>query len=211
MDSSLASILNGLTPLFTIVLAQVMFADERMTKNKVQGALIGLGGLVVLVLPSLLQGITATFMGIVAISLAAISYAIGLVYSRKHLIKTPTYHAPAAQLLSVTLYLLPIAFLITPDFSFAEISWNALGSLIILGSFGTAIAFILYFKLLEQAGAGYTSMVTYIMPVYGVVLGMFFLNEELTLWIVGGMICIISGIYLANYKSFKSSRQQLKG
>lgn len=201
VDSSLASILNGLTPLFTIVLAQIMLEDEQMTRNKIKGALLGLMGLVILVLPSLLSGVTATLMGILTISLAAISYAVGLVYTRKHLMQAPTYHAPAAQLLSVTVYLVPIAFLMSPDFSPSTISWNALSSLIILGSFGTAIAFILYFKLIEQAGAGYTSMVTYIMPIYGVLLGVFFLKEQVTAWIIGGMICIILGIYLANYKS----------
>lgn len=201
VDSSLASILNGLTPLFTIILAQIMLEDEKMTGNKVKGVMLGFIGLVILVLPSLLSGVTATVMGISAISLAAISYAIGLVYVRKHLINTPKYHAPAAQLLSVTLYLLPIALLADPEVSFSSISWHAIGSLVMLGSFGTALAFIIYFKLIEKAGAGYTSMVTYLMPIYGVMLGVFFLNEQLTPETIGGMICIMSGIYLVNVKS----------
>lgn len=201
VDSSLASLLNGMVPLFTIVLAQILLVDERMTMNKVQGVIAGLIGLFILVLPNLRDGVQGTTGGVIAISVATLSYGIGLVYIRKHLTKIPPVHAPAAQLLSVSIYLVPIAWISTPDFSFSEISWSALGSVAILGTFGTAIAFILYFRLIERTNAGFASMVTFLMPIYGVLLGVIFLEEDLTLWMVWGAIFILGGISLVNKKT----------
>ena len=198
VDSSLASLLNGLTPLSTIVLAQMMLADERMNINKVKGVLLGFLGLAILVLPSLISGVAGTTQGILSITLGAISYGVGLVYIRKNLLKVPPMHAPAAQLLSVAVYTLPVAFFMEPDFSFSYLSWEVIGSIVILGSFGTAIAFIIYFKLLERTNAAYVSMVTYLMPIYGVVLGIVFLDERVTIWMLFGAIFIFSGIVLVN-------------
>jgi len=200
VDSSLASLLNGLTPLSTIVLAQLMLQDEKMTRNKLGGVILGLIGLACLVLPSLGNGMTGSTEGILAITLAAISYGVGLVYVRKNLIKVPVIHAPAAQLLAISIYLIPLAFIFTPDFSFAQVSWQALSAIAILGSFGTAIAFVIYYRLLARTNAGYVSMVTFLMPIYGVILGMVFLNEQLTSWMFLGALSILAGISLVNKK-----------
>lgn len=206
VDSSIASLLNGLTPLSTIVLAQLMLKDEQMTKGKVRGVLLGLLGLCILVAPSLVEGVTGTTQGILAITLAAISYGVGLVYIRKNLLDVPAIHAPAAQLLSVTIYLIPIGFIVSPEFILTEVSIGALISIGILGLFGTAIAFILYFKLLERTSAGYVSMVTFLMPIYGVILGIIFLDEPLTVWMLLGATSILSGISQVN----KRPEQKLK-
>lgn len=207
VDSSLAAVLNGLTPLSTILLAQLMLPDEKMTKNKVKGVLMGVAGLIVLVLPSLANGIASTTMGIVAITMAAISYGICLVYVRKNLLDVKPVHAPAAQLLTVTIYLVPLAFSLDPTFSVMQISWEAIASMIILGVFGTAIAFLIYFKLLERTSAGYVSMVTLLMPIFGIVLGVIFLDEVINLWMVVGTAGILGGIFLVNKKKEKTAKQ----
>lgn len=204
VDSSLASLLNGLTPLSTIVLAQLLLKDEKMTGNKIVGVVLGLVGLMILVTPSLLEGVTGTTQGILAITLAAISYGVGLVFIRKNLINVPPIHAPAAQLLSVTIYLLPLAFFTTPEFSISELSPLAIIAIGVLGVFGTAIAFVLYFKLLERTSAAYVSTVTYLMPIYGVILGIIFLDEKLTVWMLLGAISILSGISMVNKRKSKS-------
>lgn len=206
VDSSLASLLNGLVPLFTIVLAQIMLADERMTENKLKGVVLGFIGLLILIYPNIENGLSGSVQAILAITIAAISYGIGLVYIRKNLINVPSFHAPAAQLLSVTIYLVPISFLSSPDFSLMDISWPTIGSVAVLGLFGTAIAFILYFKLIERSSASYASMVTYLMPMIGVILGVAFLSEQLTTWMIAGAIAILSGIYIGNKKRQKGRK-----
>ncbi len=206
VDSSIASLLNGLTPLSTIVLAQLMLKDEKMTRNKVRGVFLGLLGLMILVAPSLVGGVTGTTQGILAITLAAMSYGVGLVFIRKNLINVPPIHAPAAQLLSVTAYLLPLSLFLTPEFSFSTLGTDVIVSISVLGVFGTAVAFVLYFKLLERTSAGYVSMVTYLMPIYGVILGIIFLDEQLTIWMILGAASILSGISLVNKRVERSPR-----
>ena len=198
VDSSLASLLNGMVPLFTIILAQILLVDERMTMNKVKGIALGLVGLLVLTYPSLRDGVQGTTLGVLAIAIATLSYGIGLVYIRKHLTKVPSIHAPAAQLLSVTIYLVPAAIIMEPGFEVGCVSWESYASVGVLGVFGTAIAFILYFRLIERTNAGYASTVTFLMPIYGVILGAIFLNEEITLWMIWGALFILSGISLVN-------------
>jgi drug/metabolite transporter (DMT)-like permease len=209
VDSSLASLLNGLVPLFTIVLAQIMLTDERMTVNKLKGVLLGFSGLLFLIYPNIKSGLSGSLLGILAITAAAISYGIGLVYIRKNLIGIPSFHAPAAQLLSVMIYLLPISLMVSPDFQITNVSWPVIGAIAILGLFGTAIAFILYFKLIQQSSASYASMVTYLMPVIGVILGITFLNESLTPWMIGGAFCILAGIYIGNKMKIKIKQQKI--
>lgn len=194
VDSSLASVLNGLVPIFTILLAHGMTADERLNARKVQGVVLGFVGLIILILPSLFDGVKGSLGGLIGITLAAISYSIGFVYIRKHLINLPSFTAPAAQLLSVCIYLVPISFIVYPNFDLTAIGSSALFSTLILGIIGTAIAFVVYFKLIEQSSAGYASLVTYIMPVYGVILGSVFLDEQISIWILVGAGLILWGI-----------------
>ncbi len=194
VDSSLASILNGLMPLFTIIFAHFIIVEERLTRHKFLGVAMGFVGLIVLVMPNLMNGVAGSTLGIFSITIAAVSYGIGLSYIRKHFSNTPSFKAPAAQLLSVTIYLVPMAFIINPAFSLAEVSLPALSSLFILSFFGTAIAFIVYFKLIERSSAGYASLVTYLMPIYGVILGVVFLGEEVSVWMILGASLILLGI-----------------
>lgn len=209
VDSSLASILNGLVPLFTIIFAHFITADEKLTGYKFIGVLVGFLGLVVLLMPNFRQGADGSLYGIIAITMAAISYGIGLSYIRKHFTNTPSFKAPAAQMLSVSVYLVPLAFLTNPEFTLLTLSPSALGSIFVLGFFGTAIAFIVYFKLIEQSSAGYAALVTYLMPIYGVILGVLFLDEKVSLWMLFGAGLILLGIRLT--KRVKSKRGQCFG
>lgn len=200
IDSGLASLINGLVPIFTIITAAVLMPSETIGENKIKAAGLGFIGLIILLYPSLKDGISASTFGIVAIALAAISYSIGLVYIKKRLTGIASFKAPAAQLLVVSFYLIPIGFLSKGSLDFLAVSLAAWGSVLALGVLGTAIAFIIYFKLIEQAGPSYASMVTYLMPVIGVILGVVFLKELLTIWTIGGGALILLGIYLANKK-----------
>lgn len=204
VDSSLASILNGLVPLFTIIFAHFITENEKLTGYKFVGVLVGFLGLVVLLMPNFKTGTDGSLYGILAITMASVSYGIGLSYIRKYFTNTPSFKAPAAQLLSVSIYLVPLAFITHPEFSLLSVSSSALGSIFVLGFFGTAIAFIVYFKLIEKSSAGYAALVTYLMPIYGVILGVLFLDEKVSLWMLFGAGLILLGIRLT--KRTKSPR-----
>jgi len=197
VDSAMASLLNGLTPLSTIFLAHFMLSDEKMNLRKLMGVLLGLSGLLILVIPDLILGLQATVWGIVAIATAALSYGIGLVYARKHFASYDPILAPSAQLMTVGAYLLPIGYF-SAEASFADLSLGTVLSLGVLGVFGTGLAFLLYFKLLGSAGAGYVSSSTFILPIYGIVLGTVFLGEIITFWMIIGAVTILLGVAIAN-------------
>jgi len=198
IDSSIASILNGLTPLCTVLIANFTIQDERMTTEKIAGTVLGFIGLLVLVSPNIANGMNASLMGVIAVAIAALSYGVALVYSRIHLMKEKPLYAPSSQLLVAAIYLIPFSLLVEGPTNIVALSWEVMGSLMILGTFGTALAFVVYYKILTSASASYLSLVTYLMPVYGVVLGIAFLGEVLSVEALIGAGLILFGIMIAN-------------
>lgn len=200
IDSSLGSLLNGTTPFFTVIFSSLLLRGDSISANKIKGITIGFIGLMVLVSPALRAGVNAGFWGIMAVVLASASYGVGWVWVKKRLTGIKSFKAPATQLLIATIYLLPIAWLTEPTIKVAEWSMVTIFSILSLGVLGTAIAFILYFRLIAQAGASYASMVTYLVPVIGVLLGVVVLQEEITIWMLAGTSLILYGIYLGGKK-----------
>lgn len=198
IDSALASILNGTTPLFTIVLAHFLVQGDRMTASKLLGVLLGFVGLFLLILPSLTSGVRATTWGLIAVTIAAALYGVAIIYSRNHLRGLPPLVAPTSQLLLATLYMAPVAFLVDAPWTLPRPSPAALGSLLALGVLGTGLAFIVYYRLLETANPTYISMVTYLIPIFGVILGVLILGEQLTWYALAGFALILLGVMVVN-------------
>ena len=198
IDSALASILNGTVPLFTIILAHFLVADDRLTPTKVIGVLIGFVGMIILVAPSFSGGIQGATGGILAITLASFLYGIALVYGRNHLRGLKPMVAPTGQMLLATLYLLPVALIVERPFSLPPPSLQAILAMLALAVFGSAIALSVYYKLLERADASYVSMTTYVIPVFGVILGVLVLDEQLTWPMIIGCGFIIFGVMIVN-------------
>ncbi len=210
IDSALASILNGLTPIFTIVMANFVIEDDKMDIKKLLGTALGFIGLLVLISPDVTSGIQVSVLGILAVGVAAASYGIALVYARLNLKGTKPVYAPASQLLITSVYLLPFAIFTDGPIPVADLSFQAIGSVLVLAVLGTALAFVVYYKLLESAGASYLSLVTYLMPVYGVVLGVTILDETLSFEIILGGIMILLGIGVVNSKWKMRKHHRLK-
>lgn len=198
IDSALAGILNGTTPLFTLILAHFFTNDDRLTPTKVVGTTVGFGGLLVLIGPSLLSGVRATTWGLLAVTVAAACYGVAIVYSRRHLRGLPPLVGPTTQLLLAALYLLPISLLVEQPYHLPMPSWPAWGSLLGLSLLGTAIAFIVYYHLLNLVSATYLSMTTYLVPIFGVILGELVLHEELGWNAYLGCLLILVGVMIVN-------------
>ncbi|WP_374688701.1 DMT family transporter [Promineifilum sp.] len=198
IDSALASILNGTTPIFTIILAHFLVPGDRMTASKLLGVLLGFVGLFLLILPSLAGGVQASTWGLIAVAVASALYGIAIIYSRAHLRGLPPLVAPATQLSLATLFMLPVALLIDRPWQLAAPSPAAAASLVALGILGTGLAFIVYYRLLETANPTYISMVTYVIPVFGVILGVLVLDEQLTWYALAGFALILLGVMVVN-------------
>jgi drug/metabolite transporter (DMT)-like permease len=197
----MASILNGTVPLFTILLAHIYLHDERITLPKVLGLITGFGGVVLLLWNDLdLESLGGVFLGQAAVLLAALSYAISAVYSRRSLFQVP----PLVQALVPLIVADGLVWITLPlietsvEFPSDGLTWLAI---LWLGILGTFIAYILYFSLLQNVGPTRTTLVTYVVPVVGVILGVVFLDEVLDVRLVLGTILIVGGIALVNWKA----------
>ncbi|MCA9899129.1 MAG: EamA family transporter [Ardenticatenaceae bacterium] len=198
IDSALASILNGTTPLFTIIIAHFFATDDQLTPAKLTGILVGFAGLILLITPSFGDGMQGTTLGLLAVALAAVLYGVAIVYTRNNLRGLPPLVAPAGQMILASLYLLPLSLLLERPYTLSFPSLTAVGSMLALGVLGTAVAFVVYYRLLETAPASYVSMTTYIIPVFGVILGVLVLKEQLTWHAYAGFALILLGVMIVN-------------
>lgn len=193
ISSSLTAILNSTTPLFTAVLATIYIASERLTPRRIGGILLGFAGVGVIVG---LEGGSLT--GQVAIVVSSLAYGVGFVYARRRL--TGRGGSPlelaAAQLLMATILIAPLAAVDTGAHSF-ELTLEAGASVFILGFFGTGLAYLLYYRLITDVGATTASFVTYLIPIFGAVLGWVALDERLGWNALVGAVMVIAGIAVA--------------
>lgn len=198
IDSALAAILNGTTPLFTIILAHHFIADDRLTPAKIVGVLLGFAGLIALLAPALFGGVQANTWGLIGITVASASYGVAIVYGRKYLRGLQPLVGPTAQLAMASIYLLPLSLLLEQPFSMPMPSLAALGSLLVLAIVGTALAFIVYYRVMEMTSATNLSMITYLVPIVGTILGVVVLNERLGFNAYLGCALILLGVMTVN-------------
>lgn len=211
INSASAAILNGTTPLFTIILAHIFVEDDRLTPTKLVGTLIGFSGLLLLIMPSLIDhGMQGTTLGLLAVAVASACYGVAIVYSRKYTRGLPPLVAPTAQLTMASLYLLPLVLFIELPNGLAVPSATAIAATLVLSIFGTAIAFVVYYKALETINPSSLSMVTYLIPIIGTVLGVVVLKEQLTWNIYIGCLLILLGVMTVNgVFNFRSKRASM--
>jgi drug/metabolite transporter (DMT)-like permease len=200
IDSAVASILNGTVPLFAMIIAHFSLHDDRMTVPRVVGLVIGFVGVVVLMARDIgPQGVQQGVVGQVAVLVAALLYAGSSVFARRTLRGvSPTVQA-FLPLLSAEAFVWGGALLTESPRLVPQqgSTWLALAWLGILGS---CVAYLLYFSLLQSVGPTRATVVTYVFPVVGVILGVLFLKETIDAHLVGGALLIVAGIAAVNWK-----------
>lgn len=192
ITSGLASILNATTPLFTVLVAHALTRDERMTVRKLFGVLAGLAGVAILIGPDL----GGSIWGQIACLAAALSYAFAGIYGRRFkALGVQPLQAAAGQLTASTILILPIMLIVDRPWELAAppsaVVWAALAGLALLS---TALAYVLYFRILAAAGATNLLLVTFLIPVTAILLGAAFLGERLELRQFAGMGLIGLGL-----------------
>jgi drug/metabolite transporter (DMT)-like permease len=196
ISSALTSVLNASTPLFTAVLAAVVLG-ERLRSISVAGLLVGAVGVAV---ASGLGGAdvaSSSLSGAGAAIGAALSYGIAWVYMSQHLTGMRPLVAAAGQLTAGSAIVAPLA-LVTGLADGVSPSPTRLGSLALLGVFGTGIAYVLNYQVLAKMGVTRLSLVTYAIPIVGVAVGVLVLGEDLVVRQVIGGVLIVGGIAAAN-------------
>lgn len=207
--SGLAGILNATTPLFTVFVAHVFTLDERLSAERLVGVLAGLGGVALLVGPSMLAG-DASLMAQLACLGAAFSYALAGVFGRRfrHLGVTPLETA-AGQVGASSLILLPIALVVDRPWTLALPSAETIGALIGLALLSTALAYVLFFRILAAAGATNLLLVTFLIPPTAVALGALVLGERLESRAFAGMALIGAGLAVLDGRPWRRLRRGL--
>ncbi|HYM31314.1 MAG TPA: DMT family transporter [Candidatus Cybelea sp.] len=191
--SGLAAILNATTPLFTVILAQVLTRDERATANKIAGVLVGIAGVAVMIGPGVLRGLSANLAAELAIIGAAISYACAGIYGRRFR-DLPPLATATGQVTAGAVMILPLALLFDRPWELALPSLNVWAAVIASAIFCTALGYAVYFRLLATAGATNLLLVTLLMPVGAVLLGMVVLGEQIAARDFAGMSLIALGL-----------------
>lgn len=200
IDSILSSLINGTTPITTVLLANYFLKDEKFTFNRLAGVCLGFSGFLILFLPSILEGtLSSDCFGMLCSLGASFCYAIGMVYARKNIVapKEPLI-LPTLQLLTSLLYLIPLSLLIDPPVHFATVSLTSYAAIATMAFFGTSFAFIVYYRILMNYGATALSTVTYILPLFSITLGVIFLEEQLSLRFCLATLLILLGTMVAN-------------
>ncbi len=178
--SGLAAILNATTPLFTVVAAHALTSDERMTGNRLAGVLIGLGGVVVMVGPVVLAGLGTDLLAQVAVLGAAVSYAFAGIFGRRfRRMGVPPMATAAGQVTASALLLLPVALVVDRPWTLPMPGASVWGAVLGIAALSTALAYVLYFRILASAGATNLLLVTFLIPVSAIMLGALVLGERL--------------------------------
>jgi drug/metabolite transporter (DMT)-like permease len=192
IDSGLAAILMAVMPLATLVLAHVFTSDERMNPARVLGVALGFGGVLVLIGPAALTGLGDEAIRQTAVAGGAVCYAIATVTARR-LPKMPLFVSSAGALIASVALSLPLALLIDRPWTLSPTP-ESVGAVVVLGLFPTALAILMYFALLQRTGATFIALNNYLIPSLGVIWGILFLGEELSLRAMLALGIILTGI-----------------
>lgn len=209
IGAGLASILNATTPIFTVLIANRMTADEKLSSAKVAGCLIGLAGTAVLIGPRALAPFTGAggppLWAVLLPVLAAVSYGFAATYGKRFRGTAPPVIA-AGQLTASTLLMLPVSLLLDTPWQLPMPPMTAILAVLALALLSTAYGYILFFRIMAAAGATNTSLVTLLVPPSAILAGMLFLGERLTLLGVLGMALVLFGLVVLDGRVFARFR-----
>jgi len=193
ISSGLAAILTATVPIFTVIVAHFWTIDEKMSTAKAVGIGLGMAGVVVIMGRDLGAITSGSGLAKIAIVGASISYAFSGIYGRRLRGKSPLILA-WGQMCAATVLMLPLVLFVDHPWSTAEWKMDAVLSVIALATLCTAIAYMIFFRMLATIGATNTSLVTFMIPASSILLGFVFLNEPLVAVQLLGMGLIIAGM-----------------
>jgi drug/metabolite transporter (DMT)-like permease len=197
VDSSLASVINSSVPLFVIVVAAIFLKGETITVNRVVGLAIGFVGVAILVGFDIQDLGSANTLGELALVGSSISYSCGAVYAKAHIHglrpMIPAVFQVGFALVIVTI----LAFVFERPFG-VSFTTESIMAVVWLGLLGSGVAYLAFFRILGRWGATRTSLVAYLLPVYGIALGALVLREPIATSTLVGAGLVIGGIAVVN-------------
>ncbi len=209
IDSGLATVLNSTVPLFSLVIAHFVLADERITGPKVLGLAAGFAGVIVLASRGLNgeSGVTNSLVGQVAVLVASISYAGTTVFVRRSLRQLPPMVISSGATVAAAILIAAVTLLTDGFPDFTRVSGAATLAVLMLGLVNTYVAYLLFYWIIDRWGATRATLVTYLMPPVGLALGVIVRDEVLDAALIGGAVLIVAGVALANWRRGQAMRR----
>jgi drug/metabolite transporter (DMT)-like permease len=196
VESALAAVLTSLVPLFVVLLAPLFIHDEPLRANAIVGLVVGFAGVVVLTGRQPNAG-GSSLLGDLALIGASLSYAAGAVYSRRNVRGVDPMIPAVFQVSFATLISGAVALALEHPWT-ARPDLGAVFAILWLGLLGSGFAYLAFFRLLSRWGATRTTLVAYVLPVVGIVLGFVVLAEPIDARMLAGTALIIAGVALVN-------------
>lgn len=210
--SGVASILNASTPLFTVVFAHFLTADEKFDPGRLAGVVIGFLGVAVMIGLDTAQALGADVVAQLMCLAAAVSYAFAGIYGRRFRALGISPMATAAGQVTVSsAVLMPLMLMVDRPWTLEMPSLAAVGALVGLAALSTAFAYVLFFRILSTAGATNLALVTFLIPVSAILLGVLFLGETLLARHLAGMVLIGLGLAALDGRPWRALRRRLAG
>jgi drug/metabolite transporter (DMT)-like permease len=190
-----ASILNATTPIFTLIVAHILTADEKITAAKAGGIALGFAGVVVMIGPKAFGGLSTEVLAALAMLGATLAYGFSAVVGRSFKSIDPVVSA-ACQLTASTLILAPLAFALETPWQLAMPGLPAIAATLGFALLSTALAYVLFFRIIMRAGGTNVMLATLLVPISAVALGVAFLGEVVSPADLGGMALISAGLII---------------
>ncbi|OJT98468.1 MAG: ABC transporter permease [Rhizobium sp. 63-7] len=195
IGAGLAAILNATTPIFTVLIANSLTKDEKLTSAKLAGCILGLAGTAVMIGPGAFARSGIPFWALLLPVFAAVSYGFASTYGKRFRgLAAPV--TAAGQLTASSLIMLPVCLFVDAPWTLPLPSTGAIAAILGLALLSTAFAYILFFRIMSLAGATNTSLVTLLVPPSAILLGILFLGEHLEATEIGGMLLIAAGLVI---------------
>lgn len=204
VTGGLASILNANTSLLTILIAPLLIPSEKLSFNRVSGAIIGIFGVIIAVGYENIFQIYENNLGKYLILLATLSYALASVWAKLRLDGVPALISATGMLTGSAIILTPFAFFYNFD-ELANLSFSAFSMSALFAILCSVLAYIIYFKILESAGASNLLVCTVIIPPSAIVLNSLFLNQAVSQSEIIGLLIIVVGLIVLDGRYIKSS------
>ena len=195
IDAGLAAILMATMPLASLVLAHFFTSDEKLTARRLMGVLIGLAGILVLVGVDALKGLGAGVLGQLALTGAAMCYALHLIVARRLQHASPVTNA-ACSIGVAALIALPL--MLAGGGPPSSLPFEATLAVLFLGLGANGIAYLLFFRLVTTVGVTFTSTINYLVPIVGVLWSALLLGERPNPRALAALALILAGIAVAN-------------
>jgi drug/metabolite transporter (DMT)-like permease len=204
ISSSMASVINAMTPISTVIIGVLFFA-VRIQKMQWVGILLGFMGILILLQFDVAQLLSGDINGMLFVLMATFCYALGTHLSRKHL-----SHLSVTVLSASTLLIASVISFFFMTFVSAERfrgihSYDILLSLVGLGVLGSGFAYLLFYYMVKEGSAEFATFVTYLVPVSAMLWGNIILGEKVTYHMIFGLILIFGGVYLSTFSKGKNS------